>query len=56
MLQSLRQSPVKLGIVIIVLVLLNVVGWYAYLNWDTPLGEPLNLPSPTTEQIDTPTL
>ena len=47
MLESLRQSPVKLGIIILVLVVLNVGGWYAYLNWDKPLGEPLDLPTPT---------
>ncbi len=47
MLESLRQSPVKLGIIILVLVVLNVGGWYAYLNWDRPFGEPLDLPTPT---------
>jgi len=47
MLESIRQSPLKLGIIIAVLVLLNIAGWYAYFNWDTPLGEPLNIPTPT---------
>jgi LCP family protein required for cell wall assembly len=48
MLESLRKSPVKLGIIIVILILLNVVGWYAYLNWETPLGgDPLVLTTPT---------
>ncbi len=47
MLESLRQSPLKLGIILVGLILLNAGGWYAYLNWDTPLGEPLNLPTVT---------
>lgn len=49
MLESIKKSPVKIGIILAVLVVLNVVGWYLYFNWDTPLGEPLNLPSPTAE-------
>jgi LCP family protein required for cell wall assembly len=57
MLESLKKSPVKLGIIIVILVLLNVVGWYLYLNWDTPLGEPLDLPTATEDAsfTDTPT-
>ncbi len=51
MLESLRKSPLKLGIIIVVFALLNVVGWYAYLNWDTPLGEPLNLPTATDQPL-----
>jgi LCP family protein required for cell wall assembly len=53
MLESLRQSPIKLGIIIVLLVILNVVGWYAYLNWDTPLGEPLNIPTATEQPLKT---
>jgi LCP family protein required for cell wall assembly len=49
MLESLKKSPVKLGIIIVLLILLNVIGWYLYLNWDTPLGEPLDLPTATEE-------
>jgi len=52
MLESLRQSPIKLGIIIVLLVILNVVGWYAYLNWDTPLGEPLDLPTVTEQPLE----
>ncbi len=55
MLESLRQSPLKLGIIIVVLISLNVVGWYAYLTWDTPLGEPLNLPTLTDKPLTDPT-
>ncbi len=51
MLESIRNSPLKLGIIIVVFVLLNIVGWYAYLNWDTPLGEPLNLPTVTDQPL-----
>ena len=49
MLESIKNSPVKIGIILVVLIVLNVVGWYAYLNWDKPLGEPLDLPTATTE-------
>ena len=55
MLESLRQSPVKLGIIILVLVVINVVGWYAYVNWDRPFGEPLDLPTPTLAPEETST-
>ena len=56
MLESIKKSPVKLGIILVVLVILNVVGWYAYLNWDKPFGEPLDLPTATTvmEMTETP--
>ena len=56
MLESIKKSPVKLGIILVVLVILNVVGWYAYLNWDKPFGEPLDLPTATTamEVTETP--
>jgi LCP family protein required for cell wall assembly len=56
MLESIRKSPLRLAIIIVVLVIINVVGWYAYFNWETPLkGEPLDLPTPTgVEVTDTP--
>jgi LCP family protein required for cell wall assembly len=56
MLESIRKSPLKLGIIIVVLIAVNVVGWYAYFNWETPLrGEALDLPTPTeVETTDTP--
>lgn len=56
MLESLKKSPVKIGIILAVLIILNVIGWYAYLNWDKPLGEPLDLPTATTaiEATETP--
>jgi LCP family protein required for cell wall assembly len=50
---------------LVVLIILNVGGWYLYLNWETPLGEALELPtltpqpqpsdtvSPTPDVIDT---
>jgi len=51
MLKSIWQSPIKLGITIIVLLLIIIVGWYAYQNWDTPLGEPLDLPTATEQAL-----
>jgi len=47
MLESLKNSPVKSGIAIGVIVLLNVVGWFAYFTWQSPLGEPLDVPTAT---------
>ena len=48
MLESLKKSPLKIGIILAVLIIFNVVGWYAYLNWDKPFGDPLDLPTATT--------
>jgi LCP family protein required for cell wall assembly len=53
MLESLRKSPVKLGIIIGLLILLNAVGWFLYFNWDKPLGEPLNIPTATSASTET---
>lgn len=48
MLETIRKSPLKIGIILAVLVVLNVVGWFAYCNFDEPLkGEPLDLPTAT---------
>lgn len=59
MLDSIKKSPVKIGIILFLLIALNVVGWYLYFNWDTPLGEPLDLPTlthqPTAEATATET-
>ncbi len=46
--ESIKKSPLKIGIILVVLIIFNVVGWYAYLNWDKPLGDPLDLPTATT--------
>lgn len=56
MLESLRKSPIKLGIIIVFLIIFNVVGWYLYLNWDTPFGEPLDIPTQTIEVTNTETV
>lgn len=56
MLKSLSQSPLKLGIIIVVLVLISVVGWLTYLNWDTPFEEPNNLPTATEQPLPESTL
>lgn len=50
MLESLKKSPIKLALIILALVLVNVVGWFLYFNWDTPFGEPLDLSTPTLEE------
>jgi len=55
MLESLKKSPVKIGIILVVLIVLNVAGWYLYFNWDTPFGEPLDLATPTVEIQEEPT-
>jgi len=47
MLESLKQSPIKIGIILVILILLNTGGWYLYLTWDEPFNESLNLPTPT---------
>jgi len=47
MLKSLKNSPFKIGIILSVLAVLNVAGWYLYLTWEEPLGESLNLPTST---------
>ena len=49
MLETIKKSPVKIGIILVVLIIINVVGWYLYFNWDTPFGEPLDLPTATEE-------
>jgi LCP family protein required for cell wall assembly len=56
MLDMVKKSPVKIGIILALLILLNVAGWYIYLNWDTPLGEPLDLTTLTPEIQQTSTL
>ena len=51
MLETIKKSPVKIGIILALLIILNVVGWYLYLNWDTPFGDPLDLPTATQEIV-----
>ena len=52
MLEKLRKSPVKIGIIIAALVLLNVVGWFLYFNWEKPLGDPLDITTPTAKVVE----
>ena len=47
MLESLKYSPIKSGIILLVLILLNAGGWYLYLTWEEPFNESLDLPTPT---------
>lgn len=51
MLESLQRSPIKIGIILLVLIVLNVGGWYLYFNWEEPLGESLDLPTPTVVAV-----
>ena len=53
MLDSLKNSPLKIGIILVILAVLNVVGWYLYLTWEEPLGESIDLPisTPITENL-----
>jgi len=54
MLESLKKSPIKLAVIIGLLIVLNGVGWFLYFNWDTPMGERLDLPTPTELPTSTP--
>jgi LCP family protein required for cell wall assembly len=56
MLQSIKKSPIKIGIILVLLIVINVAGWYLYLNWDTPLDEALDLPTLTPEPSPSSTL
>lgn len=56
MLELVRKSPVKIGIILAVLILLNIVGWYVYLNWETPLDEAIELATLTPESKSTSTI
>jgi len=51
MLESIKKSPLKIGLIIAALIVVNVVGWYLFFNWDTPFSEPLDLPTPTVEIV-----
>lgn len=51
MLDAIKKSPIKIGIILAVLIIFNVVGWYLYFNWDTPFGDPLDLPTATEEMV-----
>ena len=51
MLDAIKKSPIKIGIILAVLIIFNVVGWYLYFNWDTPFGEPLDLPTATEMEL-----
>jgi len=55
MLDAIKKSPIKIGIILAVLIIFNVVGWYLYFNWDTPFGDPLDLPTATEEMVATET-
>jgi len=50
MLEALKNSPVKFGIAIGAVILLNIVGWFLYFTWQSPLGEPLDVPTATQNQ------
>ena len=47
MLEAIKRSPVKIGIILAVLLVFNVVGWFVYFTWDKPLDEAISLPTLT---------
>lgn len=54
MLETIKKSPIKFGIVVALIILINVAGWFLYFTWQRPLGEPLDVPT-ATQQITTAT-
>ena len=45
--EIIKRDPVKFGIAFLVLAAVNVAGWYLFITWKRPLGEPLNLSTST---------
>jgi len=47
MLEYLKKAPFKAGVILLVLIIILGGGGYLYFNWDNPLGEELDIPTPT---------
>ena len=47
MLEYLKKSPFKAGIILLALITIIVGGGYVYFSWDNPLGEELDISTPT---------
>lgn len=50
---TIKQNPIKFGIAFLVILTINIAGWYLFITWNKPLAEPLNLPTLTTIPEDT---
>jgi len=47
MLEYLKKSSFKARIILLGLIVIISGGWYAYFTWNNPLGEALDIPTPT---------
>ena len=47
MLEYLKKAPFKAGVILLVLIIILGGGGYLYFSWDNPLGEELDIPTPT---------
>lgn len=54
MLEAIKNSPIKFGVAIVLVILINVAGWFVYFTWKSPLDPTLDLPT-VTEQAATAT-
>ena len=54
---TIKRNPIKFGIIFLVIITINIAGWYLFLTWNRPLGEPLDLPTltPILENTEAPT-
>lgn len=52
--EMIKRNPLKFGIAFLLIAAINIAGWYLLITWNKPLGEPLNLPTLTPIQEDTP--
>ena len=50
----IKRNPIKFGIVLVVFIIINIVGWYLLITWNRPLAEPLDLPTLTPVVESTP--
>lgn len=53
----IKRNPVKIGIAFLVIITINIAGWYLFITWNRPLGEPLALSTitPLPENTEEPT-
>lgn len=47
MLDAIKKSPKRFGVIIGLVIFLNAVGWFLYFTWKSPLDPALNLPTVT---------
>ena len=48
----IKRNPIKFGIAFLIFTAVNIGGWYLFITWNRPMGEPLELPTltPTLEE------